>query len=306
MNVFINSLEAYRCGKVIKMKHALLITAYTDFDILARLISIYRKSYDCYIHVDAKMKLPAKIKKQLLKYDNVTVVQKYKVNWGSYRHISAILLLMKIAVVKNTYDFYHIISANTLILKSIEEMDYFFLRHRNNNFLEVINFVGTEQEKDIQEWFQYYHYPFLYNKKGKYSRLWNNFEYYFKKIQKKLGVQRNVNYTYKGYVYCHLSNDFVKYVIAFNKDNPSYIKNLKYCHVGEEFFFQNIIMNSEFKDTVINNHLIYDIWSEERGLPAALDMRDYEALKKTTAFFARKVDKKSEDLVDLLYDLVSV
>ena len=279
------------------MKHALLITVYTDFSILINMVRSYKENYDCYIHVDKKTKLPIEILQELNTYENVTIISKYKVNWGSYRHISAILQLMKLAVTKGPYDYYHIISGNTLIVKSAAEFDAFFQAERDKNYMEIIDFRGTESEKDIEEWFAYYHYPFLYNKKGKHGLLWNNVEYYFVKLQKKVGLRRKVSYSYKGYVYCHLNETFVKYVLEYIKKNPKYLSQIKYCHVGEEFFFQNIIMNSEYKDTVINNSLIYDDWSVERERPAALDMRDYPMLQESQVLFARKIGEASRELL---------
>ncbi|MDD3206703.1 MAG: beta-1,6-N-acetylglucosaminyltransferase [Lachnospiraceae bacterium] len=278
------------------MKHALLITAYTDFTVLKNMVCSYKEHYDCYIHVDKKTKMPIEILQELNAYENVTIISKYKVNWGSYRHISAILQLMKLAVANGPYDYYHIMSGNTLIVKPVGEFDAFFQADRDKNYMEIIDFRGTESEKDIEEWFAYYHYPFLYNKKGKHHVFWDNVEYYFIKLQKKAEFRRKVSFSYKGYVYCHLNEVFVKYVLAYVKKNPKYLSQIKYCHVGEEFFFQNIIMNSEYKDTVINNPLIYDDWSAERERPAVLDMRDYPELQNPQVLFARKIGAASQEL----------
>lgn len=40
-------------------------------------------------------------------------------------------------------------------------------------------------------------------------------------------------------------------------NNETYIKKLKRCYVGEEFFFQNIFMNTKWKDKVAG--LLHDI-----------------------------------------------
>ena len=83
--------------------------------------------------------------------------------------------------------------------------------------------------------------------------------------------------------------------LEYVKENRNYMNTFKFCSVGEDFFFQNIIMNSPLKVNVCNDTLIYDEWGK-RGNPAFLDETDIENLKKTKALFARKVGKSGKNV----------
>lgn len=174
----------------------------------------------------------------------------------------------------------------------------YFEENKNSNFMEYIEVKKVSGRKDLEEWFSYYRFPFLYNQRGRNRRLWENFEYYFVKLQKKLGIKRDVYFDYKGFAYCHLTHACASYVLQYVSRNKDYMKKIKYCHVGEEFFFQNIIMHSEFADTVVNDSLIYDDW--ERGRPAFLDERDYESMMRSGKLFARKFGAGSAKLFGMI------
>lgn len=281
--------------------HAILMSAYNDFEILLENVRQYSSYFDCYIHVDKKSVFPAEVEQQLSAYPNVYVLHKYRITWGSYKHILAFLELLKWAERNGGYKWYHIITGNSIQVKSNTEFERFFEEHPDTVFMDYLDVRTSDSRKDLEYWFQYYRYPYLYNQRGKHRRLWENFEWYYIKLQKKLGIKRNVYFDYKGYLYCQLPQKAAQYVLAYVENNPRYIHELKYCHVGEEFFFQNILLHSEWKKKVINNNLVYDDWSPERERPAILNETDYDSILASGCFFARKVNASSRKLCQLFY-----
>ncbi len=275
------------------MKNALIITSYKDFSQLKKMVDIYSKYFDCYIHIDKKSKNCDDFIQYANKKDNVFVVKKYKINWGSYKHISAFLYLLKIAVKTNKYDFFHLISENTFMCKSYSEFEDYFENHLLNNFIEV----EPVKADYIINRYKYYHFLHLYNL-GKVSG--RKIDSAIRKIQIKLNIFPDRSYKYKGYIYCHINRDFANYVLKYLKSNNSYLKQLKSCNVPEEFFFQNIIMNSPFKDTLINDPLIFDRWIGESPNPEVLSEGDYDDIINSNAFFARKFSSSSDALFNKL------
>ena len=98
----------------------------------------------------------------------------------------------------------------------------------------------------------------------------------------------------KGYVYCHFPLDAAREVLFYINNNETYIKKLKRCYVGEEFFFQNIFMNTKWKNKVVNDCRIFDIWGKDRGYPAFLCKSDINDILDSEYEFARKFKPHSE------------
>lgn len=237
----------------------------------------------------------------------VKVISKYKVNWGSIKHVEAILELLDMAV-NDGCDYIHVISANTIPIKNPKEIVEFF-KDNNNNYMDyyVIDEISMQDKHLAFMNFDYrsevFFFQHIYNlKKG--SLLAQKFKFKsetaFARLQFLLGIRRNNIYNYKGYIYCHVPNAAATYVLSYVKKHPEYLKKLIYCYVGEEFFFQNILMNSKFSDDVVNDLLIFDIWSSERGNLAFLACDDLKEMEKSFAMFARKVGTNNQVVLNLI------
>lgn len=83
--------------------------------------------------------------------------------------------------------------------------------------------------------------------------------------------------------------------------HPKYRRQLKSCNVPEEFFFQNIIMYSSFRETVCNNSLIFSKWIGNSPNPEVIDERDFDNIAASGAVFARKfASGVSDELFSML------
>ena len=199
--------------------------------------------------------------------------------------------MLKMAI-RNQYSFYHVLSANTMIVKPLEEVLAFFEETPEKNYLEF-NRLPEGEENIIAPWYIYYHFLHIYDKR---TNLGNQFDWYFCKIQKKLGIKRKLEFKYKGLVYAHLTHDCLKYILHYLKKNPKFFNSLRTCNIGEEFFFQNIIATSPFKEYVINDNKIYTKWTEG-GVAKFLIEKDLDEILKSNCLFARKYNEKSRELI---------
>lgn len=282
---------------ILKRKHALIITAYQEIDFLRKLCERYAQYFYCYIHIDKKYKGSSSEIEELKRIKNVFVLSEYRINWGSYKHILAILELLQKA--KNDgMDYFHIVAANTILVKNPQKLFDFIENDPNKIYMEV----KTRESGGFYE-FEYrysaYFFEHIYDLKGRRGRIWARVEKYSSMFQRKLKLRKKVEMDYKGYIYCHLPKAAVDYVLQYVEKNPQYLKTLKYCYVSEEFFFQNILMKSIFCQNVVNDTLIYDEWGE-RGYPAFLDVTDISAIEESNCFFARKVSEKQRPLFEML------
>lgn len=278
-------------------KHALIITAYQEIDYLEELCKAYSSNFVCYVHVDKKCSQAQEAVEKLNRWNNVFAISQYQINWGSYKHILAILALLQKAV-EDEVQFFHIISANTILIKNPQKLIDFFEQNPESIFMEVKKNTGQSfYEFDYR--YTAYFFQHIYNLRGQNHKLWKRIEGWGAALQRKMKLRTGIRMDYKGYIYCHLPRQVVLYVLDYVKQNPQYIKELKYCSIGEEFFFQNIIMGSRYASKVINDPLIYDEWGG-RGNPAFLDMTDIDKLCDTNAFFARKVSKEHKEVFEVL------
>ena len=280
-------------------KHALIITAYNEIDFLIELLQTYSKYFKVYVHIDKKCKITPKQAEILDEICNGRIIQKYKIAWGSYKHILAILDLLKLGM-DDGCDFFSVISANTIPIKNPEYIKKYF-QEKNKIFMEYFD-KEKLNKKQILEIFEYrtkvyyFQHLFAFRKGTKFFDYKYLLEQKLANFQYRIGIRRNISFRYKGYVYCHFPLCGAKVVTEYLEENPNYIKKLKYCYVGEEYFFQNIFMKSDLANRVINSSQVYDIWSQERGNPAFLNVNDFVSLKNTECLFARKVSSQDKDL----------
>ncbi len=98
---------------------------------------------------------------------------------------------------------------------------------------------------------------------------------------------------YKGWQWWCLTDDCIKYIMAFIKENPRFVRFYKVTHIPDEMFFHTIIRNSTFSESIVpgmghgritGNH--YIPW--EGGIPVILDENHYQELIACDACFARK------------------
>lgn len=277
-------------------KHALIITAYKDFEFLKKLCAVYSNYFKVYIHVDKKSNISSADMESLNQIDNVTAISKYKINWGSFYHVQAILDLLDMAR-KDDVQYVHVLSANTILIKHPNKLFELFQKHPNDIYMEIRHDDGN-MFRHFQYRYNGYFFQHIYNLRGRFGVPLSIIEDWMALLQSKIKLRRGMKFDWKGYVYCHLPIDAVNYVFKYLEDNPRYIKEIKYSYVGEEFFFQNILMHSEWSERVHNDTLIYDIWSDDRGHPAELDMRDLQDIVASDKFFARKVSEKNSVLWD--------
>lgn len=110
---------------------------------------------------------------------------------------------------------------------------------------------------------------------------------------------------YGGSVYCSLHRDFIDYLLT-NDFASEFLKKLNHTTCSEEIYFQTIIMNSPFKESVIANQLRYIDWSVPNG-PKFLDVNDFEKIMLSNTLFCRKIDSQiSKELIKKLIANVSI
>lgn len=289
------------------MKQAIIITAYKNINQLEKIADFFNPNtnFELYIHLDKKSNIPDAELDKLLNYQNVKLVSReYNVNWGGINHLKAILLLTQEALKNKEIAYLHAISGQDFPVKSPEYIDDFMAKNSGNEFLSHVelpyaNWPGGGMGRIL-------HYN-LYDTLNASSKIQRKIIKLISIIQEKLNFTRklpaNFPKLYGGGTWWTLSRNSLEYVMAYLKSNPFFIKAFEHTFCSEEIFFQTVLMNSPFKDNIINDDLRYIEWEERNGSrPANLDDTDYDKIMKSNKLFARKFDSPaSKNILEKLY-----
>lgn len=277
------------------MKQAILITAYTQLEFLKEIIGFFDGDFDFYIHIDKKTK---KGDLSFLDLPNVRVYSKYRIQWGSERHLRAMVFLMQEAEKNGSYSYYHLITGSDYPIKLLAEFKRFFCEDNKNNYLEFFELPRPSwvMEGGLERVKYYWIGNTWFDIRGKVSGCASK----LLKLQRKLGVKRKFiklfPKLYGGGGYCSLTSDAVSYLVKTIKDKHL-LNYMRHTHCAEELFLHTILLNAEPKFPVVNDSMRYSKWEGDARSPKTLDESDYDEMMASGCFFARKFEMKESNLL---------
>lgn len=270
-------------------KNCILILAHKNHNQIMRLINHLKTDFDLYVHIDKRNKLNIK------SFDNVNVYKEFKTYHGGVSLVIATLFLIEEAY-KNNYDRYIFISGQDVPLKTNKEIINFFDANKNKEYISYESINNSEaMYKEMSFRLNSYNFGKLYRLifHRNIRELLSNFPLI------KRTTPKNIYY---GSQWWNLTNNAIKYILDYTKQNPNFLKRFNYTWGSDEFYFQSILLNSEFKDNCINDCLRYLIWGV--GTPINFTIKDYDDIKNNinNNIFSRKFDENIDnDIIDKLY-----
>jgi hypothetical protein len=276
------------------MKHAYLILAHTDFNLLEKLIfALDDIRNDIYIHFDKKTQTIPTLKTN---YSKLYILKnRIKVYWGDVSVVEAEYALFEEASHNGHYYYYHLLSGADLPLKSQNYIHHFFYEKQG---LEFIGFSTYDYKAEVYRKVNYYHlFPRDFHSRNFFIKL---FRAIFLRMQFVLCIRRNKNINFKkGTQWVSVTNDFVSYIISKKKE---VLNTYHHTFCSDEIFVQTLCWNSSFRKRV------YDNTDEGHGCVRMIgwtnnqikkwEEKDYDKLMQSDALFARKFCSKHIELVD--------
>ena len=275
------------------MKHGFLISAYRNGKTILEQINLLDSpdSY-FYIHIDKKSPLFNDPVMQGLKAkENIIFLEnRIKVNWGGFSHLQAIIYLIREALKNKELAYLHLMSDSCCPIKSRKEIFDFFEKNRGKEFIEFVQLPSPNWYGGGLNRITHFHLHDFINLKSKLKR---RIEKYFVKLQELVGVKRtlptNFSTFYGGCTWWTLTRNFLEYAINFIDNNPRFYLRFKHSFCAEEILIHTLLLNSPFKDNVINDNLRYIDWENRNGnRPANLDDSDLPILLNSKKLYARK------------------
>lgn len=250
-------------------------------------ISLIPKEWGCYVHLDKK----CAIERNSINSKAKTFKQ-YKIYWGGVEHLKAFLFLLEKAYTDgNNYDYYHLVTGQDFFASSPSDFDT-ILGEGKTNYIEIHKCPFAAWDNCWGGGFdilRYYTLASCCDVRFDYGRILNRI---LIKVQKVLHISRTLpSYPiYGGSVYCSLSSDAIKEVL-YGELSKDLLGRLNNSIIGEELFFQTVLMNSELKGSVENNKLRYIDWGCEAP-PKVLSEMDFGKIIASKALFCRKIESK--------------
>ncbi len=266
------------------MKVANIIIAHKYPAQLARMIKAFEhESVHHFIHLDAKADINSFLfieKLPRVKF----ITKRCSVNWAGFGGVQCTLNAFEEVLESGIdFDYVNLITGQDYPIKPIQNFLDFLTLNRDKDFFQFQH-AETEWLEAVHR-FRRYHLTEL-NIKGRYR---------FENLINFLMPKRKVVNTYEIYgrsAYFTITLDCVKFIQASLAQNIDYIKYFKTVWAPDEMFFQTLLLNSIWKDKIVNNNLRHIEWFPKVANPKIFTSQDFSNLNNSPAFIARKFDEK--------------
>lgn len=277
-------------------KHAFLIMS-RDFSCQLNILlkSLDYANNDIFLHVDKKSK---STKKSLRSLENasITLLPRMEANWAAYSLLQVEINLLKSAISKGHYRYYHLLSEKDLPIKSNIEIHRFF-EDKNDEFVEI-NEINSKMSLRRIKFF----YP-LQERIGKKHGFFWAIQKLFMYLQMICHINRltnkdNIQFA-KGSQWFSITDDFARYLV----DSESQIFSI--FHSGQtvdEMFVQTVLLNSKFYVRRGKCNTRFIKWKRKNSPEILSGNADLKQIKESDAFFARKFDIDVDD--EIVNDIV--
>lgn len=272
------------------MKLAHFILAHNKPEQLRRLVErLAHPDVFIFIHVDKKADII--LFKVALQHDGnvVFVDNRIDIIWGSYRMVQATIEGFKQIIAHPvSFDHINILSGQDYPLTPAQNFLVFLRQNPGKAFMQTQHIL-TEWVEAVPRLTKY-HFVNL-RIPGKYQ------------IEKYVNRIMPVRKMPGGLIEVGRSQWFIftpehaAFCIDRLHKQPSLQRFFKYTWGSDEFVFQTLLYNSEFKKDMVNENYRYIDWSEGKPNPKTLNITDFTLIAESNAFFARKFDQDMDPII---------
>lgn len=289
------------------MRIAYMILAHDQPELFGRLArAIHADNVSIYAHIDAKFD-SAPFRAAAANIPVGFVGDPVKVNWGGFSQVESMLKLLTFAARSGQHDYFIFLSGRDYPLRPHNELLSLLAEKPTRSYM---NFYPLSEGADFVSKVRNYCYYDIYAKiptrflKRVANRL-------VKEVSARLPDRQFIPnmQPYRGSTSWCITREIAEYIIGFVEDNNNskYLDFFRSVSCCDEIFFQTIVLNSSHAASLnlyeidgsrrpgeMKNEnkasLHYIDWNPEREDPAILDEGDYEQMRSSAKYFARKFD----------------
>ena len=281
------------------MKLIVLIAAHKNEAQINRLISaLSHPDIIIYIHIDKK----CRIKASNLLPDARIIHKTVDVGWREYSQVESTLKSLKEIVARETdFDYITLISGQDYPVQSVDSILSDLSKDQGKEFIACTTLDQNGWNKARIRYERFYFISY----KNRFIKFAGGLLTFFcDKIRWKRSFYKGM-LPFGGPSWWTLSKDCVLFILDYTSTHKGLLRFMKKTIHADETLFQTIIMNSPFRDRVINNNYRYVEWSKikENGNPRVLTSNDYQKIVNSQMHFARKFDiEADEKILDMIDD----
>ena len=263
----------------------------------------YEHSY-IFIHIDQKS---LHIKDEIIKHPRVIISpNSYMVNWGDYSQIQSINSLLDLANNYDEFDYFSLHSGSDLAVKPIQEFVEFLITDNKYAYLQCTKLPDKTWQYGGGLGRLALYWPKCFRKKYScYSPMRYLRSLYGKAYGAHLIKGRKLPSNIEFYGrsdWFTLRSDCVEFILNYVEQYPEYNKLFENSLIGSEIYFTTLANMYNDKNQICNtNNLRYidfiNIDKRTPGSPKTLTIDDYQEIKRSSKFFARKFDMNTDIII---------
>lgn len=287
------------------MRIAYLILCHQNPQLLEKIVNRVTVGTDniAVVHVDAKVEIEP-FREPFADSERVFFIEdRYKVYWGGYNVARATLSCME-AALQHDCDRVVVYEGMTWPLHSNEQIDEYFTKHPETEFIRAINATKSNDRKHYMKCHGWY----LSNVD---VRSWNNAKSLFHhmlSIPRKLGIKYRRGYyvdpvshrrmdVYWGWAFVSLTRKCAEYIIKTDKENASMRRYFSHVYIPGETYIASIVFNSKFRKKTMDGRALED-GADARGITyfeysdeirVFHDLEELKNVDKSQFLYVRKV-----------------
>ncbi len=273
------------------MRHAVILLCHKDLPLVERHLRFFDGDFRFYIHIDKGANISkADVESFAARHPDAKVFRKYRVRWGSTGILKAELFLMEKILEDGGADFVHICSGQDYPIKSLSEFKDFFNENRGKQFFECHRLPYSGWGGGSMWRLDRYH-PFdLFDVSTRTGKTVNRLMWSF---HDKTGLRRRLPTQYPalfgGSNWMSLSGDCVRYIFEKDEYIQSFLRRMRHIFASDEVFFQTVVMNSPFAESVVPDNMRLIVWKPGSPSPEILTEKDWWRIQTSKALWARKI-----------------
>lgn len=275
------------------MRIAHVIMAHKNPPQLLRLIErLQHPNFDIYIHIDKKV--PSDKFKFLTEKTNITFIKnRVECNWGGNNFFKAIInSVSEVLHLNKDYAFINLLSGQDYPIATADDIYNYWGKNPDKNFISYDPSRESDWWKGAVNRYEKYHFTDLHFK----------WKYLLQKIVNTVLPKRTLPYSFELFggrnaSWWTITGGCAKYLVDELLLDKKLWDFLKYSWCADEFMVCSLIMNSKFRDKAVNHNLRYIDWSEGNARPKLLGIGDFDHIKDSGMFFARKFDQEIDSRI---------